>query len=128
MKQILIKVPDETYELLQQLADQADMSLQAYMVSMSKDLLIYTPDYKSINEHTQEISSLKQDVSSILRTVNKTDEVYNADIQNILLVLNLILKSEKQFLKRMDNDRKSKKNHITKVIKSRLPGGGSDDS
>lgn len=120
MKQVLIKMPDETYELIQELAAKAGMSVQAYMIMMSKDLMIYTPNYESIDNHTKEISELKQDVGLILRTVNKTDEIYNADIQNILNILNMILKSEKQFLKRLDNDRKKNRNLITKTINKKL--------
>lgn len=127
MKQVLIKMPDETYELISELAAKAGMTVQAYMITMSKDLMIYTPNYESIENHTKEISELKNDVGLILRTVNKTDEVYNADIQNILNILSMILKSEKQFLKRMDNDRKSNRNHITKVINKKLDSLGGDN-
>ena len=120
MKQVLIKMEDDIYEQITKLAKEADMSVQSYMIAMSKDLMIYKPNYESIDNHTKEISALRNDIGLILRVIDKTNEAYNPDIQNIINILNIVLKTEKQFLKRFDNDRSRNRTLIKKTINKKL--------
>ena len=116
-KEYHLKIPVEDFETIKLNAAASDKTVTAYAKEVMVNRAVINIDYESIREHTKEISELKKDLNMVLHTIMKTEEVYNPDIQNILEILNDILKSERKFLDQMEKDREKKKREIKKELR-----------
>lgn len=117
LKEYHLKFPVEDFEIIKSNAAASEKTITAYAKEVMVNRAVIEFDYESIREHTKEISELRQDLNMVLHTIMKTEEVYNPDIQNILEILNDILKSERKFLEQMEKDREKKRREVKKQVK-----------
>ena len=120
MKQILIRVSEEEYEALKEASEIADKTVNSYIKEIGLNKVILNINYDEIKEHTKEISELRSDISKIANVIVKTDEAYNADIKNILNLVQEVLDTEKKFLSMMERERKALRNSVNKTVKKTI--------
>ena len=109
---------------IQKNARAAGRSVSAYIRGMALNLCIFKLNYKEIDDHTHEISSLRNAINQLIYTIVKTGDYYPSELEAIHKLMVKIIDSEKklwQFLEK-DQARKEKlfKKQVENVINQRL--------
>lgn len=115
-----MRISDDEWKDYEKLVELSDKTPSAYFKEIGKCGVIYSPDYTAIREHTEEIKKCREYITSLLYTIQDTDEAYNTDIENILLVLNKLLNSEKNLLTAMARERKQTSEEMKKIIENKI--------
>lgn len=126
MRHIQILLEDDERELLHALADASGTSISQYCknVVLSAGVKVDIPTASMIKSHTDEIMELKKMMKPLLQTIADSQYATDADVQNILRMINEISISEKSLLKnviqmRSDIQKETAKN-VKKAVRSQL--------
>ena len=126
MKRIQTIFQDDEVTMLEAIADSKGMSLTQYIRSLALNagVTVDLPTASMIKAHTDEIMEVKSILKPILQTIADSQYVTDADVQNILRMINEISISEKSLLKnviqmRSDIQKETAKN-VKKAVRSQL--------
>lgn len=126
MKRIQTIFQDDEVTMLEAIADSKGMSLAQYIRSLALNagVTVDIPTASMIKAHTDEIMEVKSILKPILQTIADSQYVTDADVQNILRLINEISISEKNLLKnviqmRSDIQKETAKN-VKKAVRSQL--------
>lgn len=96
--QIKIMVSPEENELIRKNAKACDKIPSAYIREMAMNMYVLKCDYRAVEEHTKQISAIRNSLTHLIFTIRKTGSYVPADIEWILEKMNAIFKLERQFL------------------------------
>lgn len=122
--QVKLIVTEQEKLQIQKNARAAGRSVSAYIRGMALNLCIFKLNYREIDDHTHEISSLRNAINQLIYTIVKTGDYYPSELEAIHELMVKIIDSEKNFLQMMDKDWRQKeklfKKQVENVINQRL--------
>lgn len=120
MRRATIRFTAEEYKNIEDMSILLNKSISAYVRESSANMITLNYNYETIEEHTKVISDLKKEINIIVNMSLQTKEIYNADIQNIIVLLEEIVKEEKKLLKILEKDRRQKSTQIKKEVRKEI--------
>lgn len=114
--QLLVRLPEEELDQIKRNAKACGKTVSAYVRETALDMCVLRFDYAYVTAHTNEISALRNAITSLIFTIKKRGEYVPVDIEYILERMDEISKLEKEFIKKQDGFMKSSKRLVQRTI------------
>jgi hypothetical protein len=97
--QLIVRVTEQERDLIRQKMRLIHTdNFSAYIRKMAIDGYIIIPDYGEIKNHSVQLQKIGNNVNQIVKRMNMTGSLYQADVTEIKAILHDIWLSERQFL------------------------------
>ena len=97
--QIKIMVSPEENEIIRKNAKACDKIPSAYIREMAMNMYVLKCDYKPVEDHTKQISAIRNTLTHLVFTILKTSNYVPADLEWILEKMKDIFNLEREFLR-----------------------------
>lgn len=123
-RQILVKLSEEEYEIIQQNAKAANKTPAAFMRELGMNFMIIQWNYQPLEIQNQKITEIKNVLSALVYTIIKSGEYVPTDLEFIQKTMDELTESQANFYQSMLQDREEKskiiKAEVRKIIEKKL--------
>lgn len=119
-EQIHLRIKKEEKECIQNIAKLCGMTVTAYMKNSALNTSPIIINRDVVLQHTDEISKLKQQINLFIETVVDSGQCASIDIENVILLLEEIVKLENTFLSEIRREEERIKRYVKKIINENI--------
>lgn len=113
---IKFRVTKTEYKEIEKCAVQHGKSLTAYAKEYTLNPYSLSVNYDEIEEHTKQITEIKQAVNLLIGTLVKSGNYYPNDVENLLKSANEIVESEKNLIKLFRKNETKLRKELEKIV------------
>ena len=113
-EQLLVRVSYRDLQIIKNNAKAVDKTVPAFLRDLGVNFCVLKWEYQTIINHAHEILATKNAINQLVYSIRKTGEYVPADLEYIILKLDEIAKSEKQFVERMLVDQEQKTKNVAR--------------
>lgn len=118
--QLLIRLSEEEREQIEKNARFCNKTTSAFLRNVGCNLSVVQFDYKHVTEHTNELTTIKNAIVSLIYTMLKTQRYMPPDFEYISDKVNEILQLENDFLKKHNDFVDSSKKLISRTVRQTI--------
>ena len=112
-----IRLSEEEYQIIKENAEAAEKTISAYVRNISCNMCILQSDYSCVEEHTHQLSVIKNAIIQLTFTIIKSGKYVPADLEYIHDKLKEVFKTEKEFLETYSKSKEREQNLLSKTVK-----------
>ncbi len=112
-----IRLSEEEYQIIEKNAKAADKTISAYVRYVSCNMCMLQFDYSCVEEHTHQLSVIKNAIIQLTFTIIKSRKCVPADLEYIHDKLNEVFKTENEFLESYSKIKKNEQKLLSKTVK-----------
>ncbi len=112
-----IRLSDEEYQTIKENAKAAEKTVSAYVRYIACNMCILQHNYSLIEEHTNQLTAIKNAIVQLTYTIIKTRKYVPTDLEYIYNKFSEIVKTENEFLKTYSKSKIREEKILSKQLK-----------